>query len=232
MAKLENDHTIQHLQNSTKKTKRSDSGVSVCIRKEVESRPLPDPTKNVKPVVFLQDLIESMHGFRPVVKSALKMNDYFPKVTEEQIAAYDVSMTTAARNNDLEAVKKLYSEGRSVDCCNRFGESLLHLACRRGFVELGEFLLQEAKLNVRISEDMGRNPFHDICWNPTVQIELALLLLERDPTLLLIGDKRGHTPFDYARPQDWPEWRAFLYEHRDMFEPLQGDSATRELFSS
>lgn len=225
-------HELQQEQSNAKKTKRSNSEGSVDIRKSLCSKPLPDPTKNAKPVAFLQDLIESMTGFRPVVKSALKMDGYFPKVTEEQIAAYDMKVTTAARNNDMVELRKLHGEGQSMDCCNRFGESLVHMACRRGFVELGDFLLKELELNVRISDDLGRNPFHDICWNPKIQIDLAVLLLERDPTLLLIGDKRGHTPFDYARPQDWPKWREFLFEHRELLASLQGNETVRELFSA
>jgi hypothetical protein len=233
--KEEEQAEVQDLQQKqfTKKAKRSNSDASVNIRKELESKPLPpDPKIDTKPIVFLQELTEAMTGFRPEVKSALKMDGYFPKVTEEQIAAYDMKVTTAARNNDLPLLKELYREGRSMDCCNRFGESLLHMACRRGFVGLGEFLLNDVKLSVRICDDLGRNPFHDICWNPTIEVDLAVLLLKRDPSLLFIGDKRGHTPFDYARPQDWPKWRAFLYEHRELLQPIGGDSAMQKLFSA
>lgn len=213
-----------------KKTKRSNSDASVDMRKVLnESKPLPDPKNDVKPMVFMQDLVEAMYGFRPAVKRGLKLDGYCPEIAEEQIAAYDMEVTTAARNNDLEALKALHEGGKSMDCCNRFGESLLHMACRRGFVDLGKFLLQEANLKVRISDDCGRNPFHDIFWSPTVQMELAKLILERDPTLLLVGDKRGHTPFDYARPHDYLTWREFIFDNRELLEPLKGEAA-RKLF--
>lgn len=211
-----------------KKTKKSSS--SRKIRKEhIESKPLPDPKSNAEPIVFLKDLVQAMYGFRPTVKPGLELDGYSPEITEEQIAAYDMEVITAARNNDLDTIKALYEGGKTMDCCNRFGESLLHLACRRGFVDFGTFLLEEAKLKVRISDDCGRNPFHDIFWSQDVQLELAKLILERDPTLLLVGDKRGHTPFDYARPEDYLTWRTFLFENRELLKPLKGKS-TRKLF--
>jgi hypothetical protein len=222
------DSTPESNDQRSKKTKES-VDISMDIRQSLESKPLPDPKDDVEPTIFLQDLVDAMYGFRPVVKPALKLEGYFPVISEGQIAAYDMKVLTAARDNDLKTLKELFEAGQTMDCCNRFGESLLHLACRRGFTEVGNFLLLEAKLEVRISDDCGRNPFHDICWNPKVEVELAELVLERDPTLLLIGDKRGHTPFDYARPEDWRTWREFLFERRTLLEPLQRESA-REIF--
>jgi hypothetical protein len=191
---------------------------------------LPNPNEESKPTAYLQDLVESLFGYRPMVKSCTELKGYFAEITEKQVAEYDLTILNAARENNIGLIRELHASGRSMDCCNRFGESLLHLACRRGFTEIGEFLIAEAKLNVRISDDCGRNPFHDICWNPHVQIRLAELVLERDPTLLLIGDKRGHTPFDYARHQDWKLWRTFLLERANLLTPLN-DKDVRDIFS-
>lgn len=216
---------------ASKRTKSDSSIHAVDIRQILESKSLPDYEENIKPTAYLQALVESLYGYRPEVKTASTLTGYFPEVTEEQIAAYDMHVLNAARDDDLQRLKGLYESGQTMDCCNRFGESLLHLVCRRGFKDVAEFLLVDVKLAVRISDDCGRNPFHDICWNPEVQIEIAKLLLERDPTLLLIGDKRGHTPFDYARPEDWQTWRKFLFEHRSFLEPLEEES-TRQVFGT
>lgn len=223
-----------HDQDISKESKRAKSGMGdpiVDIRLIRDSKPLPDPNEDVKPTVFLQDLVESLYGYRPEVKTASTLEGYFPEITEEQIAAYNMDVLNAARDDDLQRLKGLHESGQTMDCCNRFGESLLHLVCRRGFEDVTVFLLVDVELKVRISDDCGRNPFHDICWNPKAQIEIAKLLLERDPTLLLIGDKRGHTPFDYARPEDWQTWRDFLFEHRSCLEPMREES-TRLVFSA
>eukprot|EP00540_Astrosyne_radiata_P007762 CAMPEP_0116832866 /NCGR_PEP_ID=MMETSP0418-20121206/6124_1 /TAXON_ID=1158023 /ORGANISM="Astrosyne radiata, Strain 13vi08-1A" /LENGTH=245 /DNA_ID=CAMNT_0004462263 /DNA_START=139 /DNA_END=873 /DNA_ORIENTATION=+ len=193
-----------------KSEEQEDIRKATGTQKQQEPRQLPDYAKtDVDPDEYLQQLMEAMHGFRLSTQSALELDDeYFPFVTEEQIASYTIEVVAATRENKVEELKKIYeTRGRSaLDCCNRFGESLLHMACRRGFKDIVTFFLSEVGLGVRIRDDCGRTPLHDVCWNPRVQLDLAAQLLERDPSLLLITDKRGHTPFQYARPQDWTTW--------------------------
>jgi len=213
-----------------KKSRQNEQPQTIDIREEMQTpKASPDLKKDVCPTDFLIDLVESLHGYRPEIAKALQLKDYFSEVTEERIAAYDIAAVSAARTNDLEALKNLYDDGKRMDCCNRFGESLLHMACRRGFTNIALFLLGDAKLDVRISDDCGRNPFHDICWNPKVSTDIAEAILKIDSTLLLIGDKRGHTPFDYARREDWRVWRELLYNNRDSLKAFS-ISENRELF--
>jgi len=191
---------------------------------------LPDPKVDCNPDDFVRQVMKAMYGIEPKVKKALDLGDYFPQITDEQIAAYDILVVSATRENDVQRLKMLHSDKEmSLECCNRFGETLLHMACRRGFRDIGEFLLDDVKVNVRVRDDCGRTPFHDVCWNPQPQLELAEALLRRDPTLLLISDKRGHTPFQYARPQDWPVWRQFVFDHRHHFKILL-DAEPKEIF--
>ena len=32
-----------------------------------------------------------------------------------------------------------------------------------------------------------------------------------------MSDKRGNTPLEYARPEQWQAYKEFLSEHQDMF---------------
>jgi hypothetical protein len=202
--------------NSSKISQSEDS----IIKKEVI---LPDPKQDVDPDVFLSQLVEAQCGFIPTTRAGLDMNDFFPQVTEEQIAAYDIALVVACRSDDLETLRSLHAGGKSMNACNRFGESLLHIACRRGFVDMVQFLLDTCGLSVRILDDCGRTPLHDACWNPTPQLEICKWLIERDPSLLLVKDKRGSTPFQYARPEDWPTWRQFLLDHYQCLDGLDDD---------
>eukprot|EP00541_Cyclophora_tenuis_P004325 CAMPEP_0116551580 /NCGR_PEP_ID=MMETSP0397-20121206/6034_1 /TAXON_ID=216820 /ORGANISM="Cyclophora tenuis, Strain ECT3854" /LENGTH=260 /DNA_ID=CAMNT_0004076483 /DNA_START=214 /DNA_END=996 /DNA_ORIENTATION=- len=227
--KVDSNSSVEDIRKALQEEARADSSTSDESSDE-EGLDLPDyKTIDVDPDEYLQQLVEAMYGHRLTVKPALDLSEYFPEITEEQIAAYDIKVVAATRENKLQALKELYRKGQSMACCNRFGESLLHMACRRGFKDIGAFLLEEVKLQVRIRDDCGRTPMHDICWNPRMQLELAHMLLERDPTLLLICDKRGHTPFKYARPEDWRKWRKFLFECRYLLEPL-GNEETRKVF--
>jgi hypothetical protein len=86
---------------------------------------------------------------------------------------------------------------------------------------MAKFLLsEEVKLNVRVRDDYGRTPLHDACWHPEPQLEICGWIIEQDPSLFLVADKRGFSPFQYARPNDWPVWREFLFQNRERLAAL------------
>jgi hypothetical protein len=181
---------------------------------------LPDPNEPVNPDEFLLKLVKAQYKVSLNVKPALFLDDFFPVISEDQMAAYTIQVVNTVRNNDLPALKKLQSEGQRLDCCNRFGESLLNMACRRGFECIVEYLFEQPDINVRICDDGGRTPLHDACWHPSPQLAICKLILEKDPSLFLISDKRGCTPFQYARPEHWQIWRNFLFDNRECLEAL------------
>jgi hypothetical protein len=181
---------------------------------------LPDPTSNVSPDEFLLQLVKAQCGVCLEVKPALSLDAFFSEVSEEQMVSYTVQVVGVVRNNDLESLKKLQEEGQALNCSNRFGESLLNLACRRGFESIVEYLLDQPDIDLRIRDDSGRTPLHDACWNPSPQLNICKWIIQRDPSLFLISDKRGCTPFQYARPQHWGIWRKFLFENRGCLEAL------------
>eukprot|EP00797_Seminavis_robusta_P031819 Sro69_g038470.1 ANK (243) ;mRNA; r:29284-30012 len=186
---------------------------------------LPDPKDtDVDPDEYLLLLVKSLYGVQLKVSPALDLgDDYFKPVTPEQQAAYTMEVLTPARDNNVDALKEIVAKkgSQAVNCVNRFGESLLNLACRRGFTQVAELLLSDdIGMDVRMKDDFGRTPFHDACWHPTPLLEICGWLIQRDPSLLLVADKRGCTPFMYARSNDWPAWREFLFENRDALQLL------------
>jgi hypothetical protein len=195
-----------------------------CIRKEISAHDrqiqLPDPNEKVSPDEFLLQLLKALHGVSLEVKPALSLDSFFADVTEEQMVAYNIEVIGAARTNNLEELKKLHGAGQAMNCSNRFGESLLNLACRRGFESIVEFLLEQPETDLRICDDGGRTPLHDACWHPSPQLKICKWIIEREPSLFLISDKRGFTAFQYARSQHWDIWRKFLFENRDSLQAL------------
>jgi hypothetical protein len=133
--------------------------------------------------------------------------------SEEQMENYDMESVRAIRSNDIDTLRILLEEGKSFDACNRNGESILHLACRRGNLETVRFLLLEAGVDANVQDDMGRTALHDVCWRPTPNTDMmALLIRAVSPELLLAEDIRGHCCFDYCRQADWGQWMTFLHE--------------------
>lgn len=191
---------------------------------------LPDPTNKMCPDTFLHKLVYATCDIELEPKKARSLENFFEKVTDDQVVAYTMTVVSACRNNDLDALKKLHSdEGQTMNCCNRFGESLLTMACRRGFESIVEYLLQLSDVDIRICDDSGRTVMHDACWNPSPQLKICEWIMERDPALFFIADNRGCTPFQYARPEHWGIWRQFLLDNKDSLQALKSEDVKAKL---
>lgn len=138
----------------------------------------------------------------------------FQPPTEEQIAAYTQDVLRAVRNKSMEELRLMHEEGRCLQCCNRFGEGLMHMACRRGYLEVVRFLVMDAKVSLFVRDDYGRTPMHDACWSTSPNYELIEFLIRMAPDLLLMSDVRGHTPFAYVRKEHWKPWVMFLQNNK------------------
>lgn len=191
---------------------------------------LPDPSiPNVCPEKFLLELIvATCPTFKNVQVQkgrSPQMHSFWSHVTDEQVLAYNTQVVTACRTNDLEALRTLQNDGQRLDCFNRFGESLLTMACRRGFESIVQYLLEldQSPSILRSCDDNGRTALHDACWNPSPQLKICQWIMEREPALWLVSDNRGCSPFQYARPEHWDVWRHFLMDNRHCLLRLQND---------
>ena len=128
----------------------------------------------------------------------------------------------------METLRVFLKQGRPLKCSNQFGESLLHLACRKGLVSVVKFLLVDAGVPANVRDDMGRSPLHDAFWTPTPNFELVDVILQQCPDLLLICDKRGHPPLAYTRKDHWNVWNQYLQSRSHLLKPsiLMGSTTT------
>jgi len=179
----------------------------------------------IDPSTFLMLCLKAK-GFDPHVISAIQLFDenVFSKPTAEQIAAYDNDVIGAVRAEDIPKLECMHKSGRTLQCSNRFGESILHTACRCGLTSAVAFMVEEAGVSVKCADDFGRTPMHDACWAVRPSIELTEILLKSEPGLLLVTDKRGQTPLQYARRELWGFWCNFLDERKHMLLPLDHSS--------
>jgi len=185
------------------------------------------------PQVTLISMLQEA-GYQAQSRKSSELNDYFLQYTEEDIAAYDQEVINAIRSKNIPLLRALKAKGKTLQCANRYGESLVHMACRRGMTDVVRFLILEAKVSLRVKDDYGRTPLHDACWSAEPNFELMDFLIEQEADLLLIEDKRGHFPFSYARRSHWEGWNKFLLSRkgnirlRTFQEPLSShvDSST------
>lgn len=157
----------------------------------------------------------------------------FPHPTSEDLDIHQKHSQTlynfVRKGTDLEGFKQYVrevqreykkTEAQPFRCCNKFGESLLHLACRRGRTEIARFLIEELTMNPRqslaIRDDCFKTPLHDACWTPTPNFELVELILKHAPEQILMEDIRGNTPFDYVRREDYELWLKFLWDRKAL----------------
>mmetsp|Transcript_17519 Transcript_17519/g.36247 ORF Transcript_17519/g.36247 Transcript_17519/m.36247 type:complete len:581 (+) Transcript_17519:293-2035(+) len=171
-------------------------------------QPPPISTRNdVPPHDWLMDIFKQ-RGY--CTKSFCSLDtSYYAKPTEVQQASYGLKLVQLCRTDELEECKKYMECGLSYNPCNRFGESIIHMACRRGNTELVKYLLDRG-CNVQICDDFGRTPLHDACWTNEPKFELVELLLEKDLRLLNITDCRGATPLAYVKRENWSKWKSFF----------------------
>lgn len=163
----------------------------------------------ISPQEYLTQVV-TKYGMDATPRDSLQVQDFFVEYTPEQVEAYDANVLNAIRSQNIEKLREFHSNGRPLQCSNRFGESLLHLACRRGFVDVASFLILEANISVQVRDDYGRTILHDAAWACEPNFELIEMILTKCPDLLFMKDRRGHTPTSYARQSHWTAWKQFM----------------------
>ena len=107
-----------------------------------------------------------------------------------------------------------------MSACNRFSESIVHMACRRASVEMVDFILKNGG-NINIVDDYGRTPLHDACWRMTPQFDIVTLLLDQNLDLLNLTDVRGAHALKYVAEDQWLLWCVYLYYQKDKYWPIR-----------
>lgn len=159
-----------------------------------------------------QEYILSISKAKTVRSSELV--NFFHKYSQTEVEAYGMDVTSAVRSRDLNKLKALHEEGQLLQCSNRFGESILHMACRQGNFEMVQYLINEGNVSVRIKDDFGRTPMHDAFWSAAPNFDLVDFLIEICPSLLYISDVRGHSPLQYVRKEHESSWTPFLEKRK------------------
>jgi len=155
---------------------------------------------------------------------------HFLETTADRVEAYqNIELLTAVRRRDLVTLKKIAEENRAsgstMNACNRFGESILHLACRKGSLDVVQLLVGSSNnegcgCSLLLRDDYGRTVLHDACWTVNPPWELIKLILRKAPVLWRVSDVRGHLALQYVPKAAWPQWSAFLSKNRELLKRI------------
>jgi ankyrin repeat protein len=211
----------------------SEAGASV--ENEMEEM-LPKQPQHKKPRT-MQEISNVLHTITPssYARAAFKANGFdteklqaqaiskFESPTNEMIDSHRTEVVCAVRRNDLDAIRKMHQEGTlKGNACNKFGESILHIACHRGHTALVKYMLEDMKINVQsVRDDYQRTALHDACWTTEPAFDVVDILLDVAPEHVLLKDARGFLPFDYVRKQDHGKWLRFLWERKHKLRPTK-----------
>lgn len=135
------------------------------------------------------------------------------------VTSHSLDLMNAIRQNDVSTVRSHHNAGKSLQCGNKFGETIVHAAARRGNTEVLKFMVEIAGVSVRVCCDGGRTPLHDACWTGHPDFGTIRFLLEQCPDFLLLQDKRNFTPLDFIPKEAHPVWNDFLKANRDLIKP-------------
>lgn len=220
---LPSNTTMKHSVSCTALPQLGTSSVADFLVSEASTGELDlsvSPANFVKTIVLQSKSVTGAIQGEDIISDAslrVKRESYFLPFTEAHLEAYTTEMVNAVQGNDVETLRSYLKAGHVMQASNRFGESMLHTSCRRGFTDVVKFFLDEAMVSPRVKDDMGRTPMHDVCWSSAAPNHVVMKkLILAAPELLLAKDKRGHSPFDYARREYWPNWVTFLNEHRQF----------------
>ena len=200
----------------------SPSAENMIIRPSAHpmSRLPPTPDSDIRPQDFLWALLE-FKGHAPKCFPSFSIPGFFLPVTPEMIDGYDMELVTAIRQQNVAQLEQIAKARPSIQSCNRFGESIVHTACRTGSVPILECLMKNG-VSLRVRCEAGRTPLHDACWTSHVNFDLIRLLVKQCPDFLYITDQHGFSPlayFEKSRPELWKPWNNFLLDNHELLLP-------------
>ncbi|CAB9523233.1 ANK [Seminavis robusta] len=181
-----------------------------------------DETPATSPDECLQELLQ---GICATTLQSEFWEAYFTPVTDARLKAHSLKVSHAIRKNRFPTLKELHHKGMSLNGCNSHGESMIHLACRLGRQEIVEFMIGgPAQVSLRVQDDTGRTPLHDVCWTNKPNFDLIKVILEQCPELLFVQDKRGYTALRYIPPSCWKVWCDWLVQEQAWIKLKVKDS--------
>mmetsp|Transcript_7906 Transcript_7906/g.15323 ORF Transcript_7906/g.15323 Transcript_7906/m.15323 type:complete len:403 (-) Transcript_7906:58-1266(-) len=175
-----------------------------------------DSSSDESPQIYLCGILES-RGYSIEEFNALETG-YHNTPTPLQEASYGSHIIDIVRNGNSEELRRLLDTGLSANACNQHGESLIHMASRRGQADCLNVMVEYGAA-LEIVDDYGRTPLHEAAWSAEPNFEVVEILLQKDIRMLNMLDGRKQTPLSYVRKDIWKPWRKFLKSKVETYWP-------------
>ena len=174
------------------------------------------PAGVMSPQKFLDDLLSS-RGYSTDTYTATQRG-YKTKPSQLQLVSYGTAVLDAVRNADIERLSALLQSGLSPNPCNKFGECILSMSCKKSTADLVRAQIQVGT-SVRVADDFGRTPLHHAAWASNPNFDIVGMLLDKDKSMLRVKDRGGKTPLEFLIPAKWEMWTNFLIRRKEIYWP-------------
>ncbi|KAL7558960.1 hypothetical protein ACA910_006303 [Epithemia clementina (nom. ined.)] len=210
----------------TKSSKSASSETTPTTKKRSSTKSM-EQKKFICKTFSLQDYFDDLlrqRGYHNAKTYDTLSTGYHRTPTELQLASYGPKILQLVKNNNVQGLHEVLTvAGLSPNPCNTFGESLVHMACRRGRAKLLRTMVQ-AGAALQICDDYGRTPLHDACWAAQPALDVVeLLVIQCDRCMWFLKDCRGALPLSYVHKDHLQQWKTWLDDNMDrMFPPRNG----------
>lgn len=168
---------------------------------------------------YFDDLL-AMRGYGNAKTHETLATGYHQEPTELQLASYGPKTLRMVKDNDAAGLyEALNVAGLSPNACNAFGESIVHMACRRGHSQILRVLVESGAV-LKTCDDYGRTPLHDACWSAQPSFDtVEQIAIDCDRCMWFLRDCRGSLPLSYVHEDNIEEWKDWFDSRIDVMFP-------------
>jgi hypothetical protein len=209
------DHKPDIHQSNHSKRSTSNNGSNNNNNNNNIKAKLSNSNRSLTSICNLKDQLSSVFGDTSFVKN-IHWDSYFQQqdqdddmVTKKDDMTMTDELERAIRSKKVHRLNRLANKGVNMNARNQQGESVVSLVCRVGSAEQLVYLMK-SKVSVRVRDNVGKTPLHEVAWAPTFQPSIAMMLMTDSPELLWAPDSRGYLALDYAPKRCLVDWYEFL----------------------
>lgn len=128
------------------------------------------------------------------------------------------------KSNSIKCVYALLNMSNSLLDCDYSGIPLIHIACKKGNLEIIKLLITQASFNPFVINKHNQTPLHVI--SRSSNKEVLSLLLQQNYWDVNIPDKNGFTPLHFAAIKGSREVFIMLMQHGALLNSVSDDGRT------
>ncbi|XP_062566387.1 serine/threonine-protein phosphatase 6 regulatory ankyrin repeat subunit A-like [Saccostrea cucullata] len=160
--------------------------------------------------------------------------DSYPQLLDKRASYEQNVLPNAVMGGDVDCVRFLTEKGLDINCSSESGETVLHLCCKEGSLEMCKYLIDTYPKLLEIKDTTNRDVLHVAAW--TGRVDLFKFLIEKGMDVNSITNE-GKTVLHECCINDELEMRDYLvnsypqllaekdaFEHSALYKALENSN--------